>query len=225
MGNNYKHYFLYPLAGGNIATILAPSVLFSLMIFISRIVAGLLGPYGAVPGLLLAVAVVCFSLDYLRQIVKSASSEETEPPEWKIERIDLEELFRGVIPVAVSLFEALFFAVALIFFISLYMDRGFLRQFIDSWQLLILAPFAILYPVNLLSYGIFDDFIIIRFFKILSKKSILKIFTVHVFSFAALLYMIFLPVWENFFFILIVFAVVFYLSQIWAYVLGRVYIN
>ncbi len=223
MKKNYKHYFLYPVYQGNIATILAPAILFSLMVFIAEKTAGLIGVYGAVPGLLLAVAVVCFSLDYLRQIVKSVAHGETEPPEWKIERIDVEELFRGVIPVAVPLFEVLFFAVPVIFFISLYTDTGFFSQFINSWKLLIIVPFVILYPMNLLSYSIFDDFIIIRLFRNLSRNSILKIFTIYTLSFAALIYIILLPMWRNFFLNLISFSISFYLFQIWAYGLGKIY--
>jgi len=225
MENKYEHYFLYPVYQGNIATIIAPSILFSLMIFISQLVSRLLGFYGAVPGLLLAVAIVCFSMDYLRQIVKSAAHGEIVPPEWKIERIDLEELFRGVIPVAVSFFEALFIAIPVNFLISLFTNAKFLDQFIGSWKLLILIPFIILYPINLLSYSIFDDFIIIRFFKVLSKTVMLKIFTVYMLSFTVLVYMIFLPIWKNFFLICIGFAILFYLFQIWAYGLGETYYN
>jgi hypothetical protein len=68
---------------------------------------------------------------------------------------------------------------------------------------------VVLYPINLLSYSIFDDFIIIRFFGILSKDSILKIFTLHAFSFAALVFVIFLPLWKNFFLVLTGFAIIF----------------
>jgi len=115
MENKYKHYFLYPVYQGNIATIIAPSVLFSLMIFISQIVSRLLGFYGAVPGLLLAVAVVCFSMDYLRQIVKSAAHGEINPPGWKIEKIDLEELFREYSRL-LFLFQRLYFLLFLLIF-------------------------------------------------------------------------------------------------------------
>ncbi len=225
MQNKLKHCFLYPLYQGNIATIITPALLFSIMVFIAEKMAGLIGLYGGVPGLLLAVSIVCFSLDYLRQIVKAAARGEIEPPEWKFEEIDIEELFRGVMPVSVSFLESLFCAIPVNFFIALSNNTGFLSQFIASWKLLILIPFVILYPINLLSYGIFDDFIIIRFFRILSKKVIFKILTVYVFSFAFLVYMIFLPIWKNSFLILMGFAVTFYLFQIWSYCLGRDYTN
>jgi len=223
MEKDYKHYFLYPVYQGNIATILAPSILFSLVVLISQMLASLIGPYGAVPGLLLSVAIVCFSLDYLRQIVKSAAHGDTDPPEWKIDRIDIEEMFRGVAPVAVSLFEVLFFSIPANFLISLGVDKKFLSQFIDSWKLLIFVPFVILYPINLLSYSIFNDFIIIRLFRTLSRNSILKIFTIYTISFAALIYIILLPIWRNFFLDLIAFAIIFYLFQIWSYTLGGMY--
>jgi hypothetical protein len=223
MENKLKHYFSYPLYQGNIATILAPAILFSLMVFIAEKISGLIGPYGAVPGLLLAVAVVCFSLDYLRQIVKSSTNGETEAPEWKVDRVDIEELFRGVIPIAVTLFEVLFFVLPVNFSISLYMKTGFIRQFINYWKLLIFVPFVILYPINLLSYSVFDDFIIIRLFRNLSRNSLLKIFTVYTLSFAALIYIILLPIWRNFFLNLMAFALIFYLFQIGAYALGRMY--
>lgn len=223
MEDKLKNYFSYPLYQGNIATIIAPAILFSLMVFIMEKVAGLIGHYGAVPGLLLAVAIVCFSLDYLRRIVKSAAGGETEPPEWNIERIDLEELFRGVIPVAVTIFEVLFLAIPVNFLISFGVDRSFLSQFIDSWKLLIFVPFVILYPVNLLSYSVFDDFIIIRVLRTLSRNSIMKVFTSYTISFAALIYMILLPIWKNFFFDLMAFMFIFYLFQIWAYALGRMH--
>jgi len=222
MEKNLKHYFSYPLYQSNIATILVPSLLFVLMVFISEKIGGLIGFYGAVPGLLLAVAIVCFSLDYIRQIVKSAAHGESEPPEWKIERIDSEEMFRGLIPFAVSFFESLFFAIPVNFFISLSMDTSFLNQFIGYWKLLIFIPFVILYPINLLSYSIFDDFIITRLFRTLSKSSIFKIFTFYMLSFAALIYIVLLPIWKNFFFILILFGILFYLFQIWAYALGSI---
>ncbi len=224
MENKYRHYLLYPIREGNIATIIASSILFSLMVFISRVGANLLGPYGAVPALLLGIAVIGFSMDYLRQITKCAASGETDAPEWKVERVDLEELFRGVIPVAVSFFEVLFFAIPVNFLISLNIDTSFFKQFISSWKLLVFIPFVILYPINLLSYSIFDDFIIIRLFGILSRNSILKIFTLYTFSFAALVFVIFLPVWKNFFLVLIGFAIIFYLFQIWAYGLGKLYV-
>jgi len=223
MEKNYKHYFLYPIYQGNIATILAPAILFSLMVFIMEKMGGLIGLYGAVPGLLLAVAIVCFSLDYLRQIVKSAANGETEPPEWKIERVDAEELFRGVIPVAVSLFEVLFFAIPVTFLISLSVDTVFFPQFINSWKLLIIIPFVILYPINLLSYSVFDDFIIIRLFRTLSRSSIMKVLTFYTITFAVLVYIILLPIWRNFFLDLISFALTFYFFQIWTYALGRFY--
>lgn len=223
MKKDYKSYFLYPLYQGNIATILAPAFLFSLMVFIMEKMGGLIGAYGVVPGLLLAVAIVCFSLDYLRQIVKSAAHGETEPPEWKVDRVDIEELFRGVIPIAVTMFEVLFFVLPVNFLISLYMKTGFFRQFINYWKLFIFIPLVILYPINLLSYSVFDDFIIIRVFRTLSKSSIMKVFTFYTISFASLIYIILLPIWRNFFLILISFALIFYLSQIWAYALGRMY--
>jgi len=225
MEKNLKYYFSYPLYQGNVATIIAPSFLFSFMVFLSQKFAELIGYYGAVPGLLLAVAIVCFSLDYIRQIVKSAARGETEPPLWNIEKVDLEEMFRGVIPVAVSIFEVLFIAIPVNFFISLSMDTSFLNQFIGYWKLLIFIPFVILYPINLLSYGIFDDFIITRLFRTLSKSSILKILTFYTLSFTSLIYVILLPIWKNFFFILILFGVIFYLFQVWAYGLGGIYNN
>jgi hypothetical protein len=225
MEDKYSHYLLYPIREGNIATIITPSVLFSLMVFISRLGAKLLGPYGAVPALLVGIAVIGFSMDYLRQITKSAASGETEAPEWKIEKVDIEELFRGVIPVAVTFFEVLFFAIPVNFFISINKNTGFFSQFIVFWKLLIFIPFVVLYPINLLSYSIFDDFVIIRFFGILSKNSILKIFTLYAFSFAALVFVVFLPLWKNFFLVLTGFAIIFYLFQIWAYGLGGLYSN
>jgi hypothetical protein len=225
MGKNLKYYFLYPLYQGNVATIIAPSFLFSFMIFLSQKFASFTGSYGAVPGLLLAIAIVCFSLDYLRQIIKSSARGEVEPPEWNIEKLDVEEMFKGVIPLAVSLFEILFIVIPVIFFISLRTRAGFWDQFISLWKILVVIPFVILYPVNLLSYSIFDDFIIVRIFRILSKTSILRIFIFYTLSFAALVYFVLLPIWKNFFFILISFGVIFYLSQVWAYGLGNVYDN
>ncbi len=223
MEKDYKHYFLYPLYQGNIATILAPAVLFSLVVFIMEKMGELIGLYGAVPGLLLALAVVCFSLDYLRQIVKSSANGETEPPEWKVDRVDIEGLFRGVIPIAVTLFEVLFLAIPVNFLISLGVDKSFLSQFIDSWKFLIFIPFVILYPINLLSYSVFDDFVIVRLLRTLSKSSIMKVFTFYTIFFAALIYIILLPIWRNFFLNLMAFALIFYLFQIWAYTLGRMY--
>ncbi len=218
-----KQYFLYPVYKGNIATIVAPSLLFSLFVFLSQKFASLIGSYGAVPGLLLSVAVVCFSLDYLRQIVKSAAKGEMQPPEWNIDRVDLEETLRGVMPLAVSFFEVLFIIIPVNFLISLSRDNAFWNQFVGAWKLLILIPFAIFYPINLLSYSIFDDFIIVRLFKILSKASVFKIFTVYILFFAALIYFVLLPIWKNFFIIFLSFGILFYLFQIWAYGLGSVY--
>jgi hypothetical protein len=225
MEKNLKHYFSYPLYEGNIATIIAPSLLFSLMIFISQKFGSLIGSYGALPGILLAIAIVCFSLDYLRQIIKSAAGGEIEPPEWNIEKVDLEEMFRGVKPLAVSLFEVLFVVIPVIFLISLRTRASFWNQFISLWKILVVVPFVILYPVNLLSYSIFDDFIIIRIFRILSKTSILRIFIIYTLSFAVLVYVVLLPIWKNFFMIFVSFGITFYFFQIWAYGLGCMYNN
>jgi len=216
-----KHYFLYPLYQGNIATILAPTLLFSLIIFITQRIGEIVGPYGAIPGLLLAIAIICFSLDYSRQIVKASAHGEMEPPQWNIARIDLEELFRGVKPVAVSFFESLFFAIPINLIISIIMDKNFVSQFIGCWKLIIFIPFVILYPINLLSYGTSNDFIITRLFRTLSKPSLLKILMVHALSLAALIYIILLPIWENPFFIFLLLSIIFYLFQIWAYTLGK----
>jgi hypothetical protein len=223
MQKKLGHYFSYPLYEGNIATIIAPSLILSLFIFLSQKFASLLGSYGVIPGLLLSIAIICFSMDYLRQIVKSAAKGETQPPEWNIDRIDLEEMFRGVIPLAVSSFEIFFIIIPVNFLISLSMDTAFWNQFVISWKLQVLMPFVVLYPVNLLSYSIFDDFIIVRLFRTLSKTALLKIFTIHTLSFYVLIHVILLPIWKNFFMILLSFGILFYLFQIWGYSLGCIY--
>jgi hypothetical protein len=51
----------------------------------------------------------------------------------------------------------------------------------------------------------------------------MKVFTFYTISFAALIYIILLPIGRNFFLNLIAFAIIFYLFQIWAYALGRMY--
>jgi hypothetical protein len=225
MKKNLKHYFLYPLYEGNIATIITPALLFSLMIFLSEKFGSLVGSYGVLPGLLLAIAIVCFSLDYLRQIINSSARGGVDPPEWNIERVDMEEMFKGLIPVTVSIFEVLFVFLPINFLISLATDTSFWSQFISYWKLLVLIPFVIFYPVNLLSYSVFDDFIIFRLFRTLSKTSIFKIFTIYTLYFAVLILIVLLPIWKNFFMILISFGIIFYFFQIWAYSLGCVYNN
>lgn len=223
MKKDLKHYFSYPLYEGNIATIIVPSLLFSLMIFCSQKFTSFIGSYGAVPGLLVAIAIVCFSLDYLRQIIKSSARGEVKPPEWNVEKVDSEEMFKGVIPLAISSFEVLFIVIPVIFLISLRTDAGFWNQFISLWKLLVVIPFVILYPISLLSYSIFDDFIVIRIFRTLSKTSIFRIFTIYTLSFAALVCVVLLPIWKNFFMIFISFGITFYFFQIWAYGLGCEY--
>lgn len=219
-----KYYLIYPLKGGNLATILIPASLFIIGRIFSFIFGNLLGNYAALLGILFNLVIVGFSVGYLPQIVRVATKGENAPPLWEVDRIDFFDFAKGFLPAGIAIIEACIITGLAMFIISLFSQMDFLSVIVRKQTLAVLAILtSLVFPLNLLEYSINEDFDIPYLFSFLDKKTLILIITV--FPLYALLIgsCFFIPIWGRLYSTFLGFCFIFYLSQIFSFGLGRAF--
>lgn len=218
-----KKTFLYPLYEGGIGTIIIPAFIFTFSVFLSRIGGILFGSVGIIPGLILEIAVIGYSMGFLPQIVFFSSEGKNHPPYWKINRIDIEEWAKGLLPVVISAIESFFTMFIIIFLLSVIKSTSVLCLFRVLWKTISFILFSLFYPVNLLSWSVLEGFNIFHFLLLLSHKGIMYLLTVFPICLLSFVLLMFFLKWNNIFLIFMEYAIIFYLLQIYSYGLGRLY--
>ena len=228
MLNKLFIYVSFPFRDGGLGTLLGGAFIISIGEFLQGL-GGIIGPYGAIPGLLIKIGALCLCFNYSLQIVRSSYSGSKTLPFWETPSLHLGELIKNLIPIFVGLIYGLILTFLTYLIVVIISNNSFSSLFffthIPKYGFYVF--FSILFPAIYFLFSVAPDEIQYFLNPIWIKRAIMTTFPYYLFLILAayLLTLLFVHFKIPLFFIggFIAWFVKFYFLILFAFIAGRIY--